>query len=108
MKFIREKKKKFYKTSQNTMSKISKDDEDFLKDFLKDFYRQIIRIEHYPKFENILTEWTQDYLNNNEKDSEIILKLMENHEESEDWFSSLIGFFYKHDILGRDDNNIID
>ena len=52
------------------MLKISKDDENFLKDFLKDFYRQVIRIEYYPKFENILIEWTQDYFNNNKKDSE--------------------------------------
>ena len=37
---------------------ISKDDDDeiFLKEFLKDFYRQIIKIDNYDNFENILTE----------------------------------------------------
>src|SRR6266542_3116060 len=88
---------------------ISKDDENFLKEFLKDFYRQVIKIEQYTKFENILKEWIQHYLNHNEKNPEIILKLMENHEKSEDWFSSLIGFFYEYGliILGSD-TNIVD
>ncbi|CAB4472937.1 unnamed protein product [Rhizophagus irregularis] len=86
---------------------ISKEDENFLKEFLKDFYRQIIKIEHYPNFEIILKEWTEDYFIYNEKDTEIILNLMENHEESENWFSSLIGFFYEHDI-GFDDTKFID
>ena len=27
---------------------------------------------------------------------------MENHEENENWFSSLIGFFYEHGICGSD------
>ena len=71
---------------------ILNDEENFLKEFLKDFYRQIIKIEYYPKFENILTEWTKDYFNNNEKDSEIFLNLMEDHEESKNWVSSLIGY----------------
>ena len=35
----------------------------------------------------------------------MVLKLMENHEENENWFSSLIGFFYEH---GISDDNIID
>ncbi|CAB5366785.1 unnamed protein product [Rhizophagus irregularis] len=77
---------------------ITKGDENFLKEFLKDFYRQVIKIKYYPKFENILTEWTKDYFNHNEKNPEIILKLMEEHEESDNWFSSLIGFFYNHNI----------
>src|SRR5581483_930575 len=86
---------------------ISNDDENFLKEFLKDSYRQIIRIEYYPKFEIILMEWIIDYLFDNKKNSEIILKLMENHEKSENWFSSLIGFFYKHGI-GLNDAKFID
>ncbi|RGB34276.1 hypothetical protein C1646_815492 [Rhizophagus diaphanus] len=41
-----------------------------------------------------------------EKDSKIILKLMENHEENENWFSSIIGFFYENGI--NNDNIIVD
>ncbi|RIA84621.1 hypothetical protein C1645_832016 [Glomus cerebriforme] len=84
---------------------ISNDDENFLKDFLKDFYRQIIKIENYKKIENILIDWIKDYFIIKEKNSLMILQLMENHEEKENWFSSLIGFFYEFDI---DDNNIMD
>src|SRR6266480_5627632 len=84
---------------------ISKDDEIFLKEFLKGFYRQIIKIVYYDNFEIILTEWTKDFFSLNKKSSETVLKLMENHEENENWFSSLIGFFYEH---GISDDNIID
>ncbi|CAB4393249.1 unnamed protein product [Rhizophagus irregularis] len=86
---------------------ISKDNEIFLKEFLKDFYRQIIKIEYYPKFRNILKEWIKDYLNYNEKNPEIILKLMENHKENENWFSSLIGFFYEHILDKKIDKCLI-
>ncbi|CAB4472969.1 unnamed protein product [Rhizophagus irregularis] len=86
---------------------ISKDNEIFLKEFLKDFYRQIIKIEYYPKFRNILKEWIKDYLNYNEKNPEIILKLMENHKENENWFSSLIGFFYEHILDKKIDECLI-
>ncbi|CAB4421483.1 unnamed protein product [Rhizophagus irregularis] len=78
---------------------ITKDDENFLKNFLKDFYRQIINLENYTKYKNILPEWIQEFLFDNEKNSEIILKLMENHKENENWFSSLIGFFYEFGIV---------
>ena len=98
--------------SQNKMSfnNISKDDENFLKEFLKEFYRQIIRIENYTNVENILTEWVQEFFNNNKKNPENILRLMEDHEENENWFSGLIGFFYEHGISSDDDydnNNYI-
>ncbi|CAB4387583.1 unnamed protein product [Rhizophagus irregularis] len=86
---------------------IIKDEEIFLKEFLKDFYRKIIRIDHHSRFENILIDWIQDYFNDNNKNSEMILKLMENHKESENWFSSLIGFFYEHDISINDNNTNI-
>src|ERR1044072_1048461 len=79
-----------------SLNNISKDDENFLKEFLRDFYRQVIKIRNYVNFEKILTEWIKECFDYNKKDSKIILKLMENHEESESWFSSLIGFFYEH------------
>ncbi|CAB4478881.1 unnamed protein product [Rhizophagus irregularis] len=77
---------------------ITNDNENFLKAFLKGFYRQIINIKNYNKYENILSEWIQEFLIYNEKNPEIILKLMEDHKENENWFSSLIGFFYECDI----------
>ena len=88
-----------------SLNNISKDDENFLKIFLKGFYRQVMKIQNYAKFEMILTEWIQDFFNYNEKDPKIILELMKNHEENENWFSSLIGFFYDHDMGGI---NVVD
>ena len=87
------------------LNNISKNHENFLKEFLKGFYHQVIKIEYYDNFEIILTEWTKDFFSLNKKSSETVLKLMENHEENENWFSSLIGFFYEH---GISDDNIID
>ena len=45
-----------------SLNNISKDEENFLKDFLESFYRQIINIENYTKYENILLEWIQEFL----------------------------------------------
>ena len=100
-------KRLFIYLSQMKMSlnSILKDDESFLKEFLKGFYRQIIKIEYYDNFGTILMEWTKDFFGLNKKSSKTVLKLMENHEENENWFSSLIGFFYEH---GISDDNIID
>src|SRR5438045_3409728 len=81
---------------------ISEDDEIFLKEFLKGFYHQVIKIGYYNNFEIILIEWIKDFFNHNKKSSKMILKLMENHEENESWFSSLIGFFYEHGIGDND------
>ena len=89
--------KKFSQTKM-PLNSISEDDEIFLKEFLRDFYRQVIKIRNYVNFEKILTEWIKEFFDHNKKDSKIILKLMEDHEESESWFSSLIGFFYEHGI----------
>src|SRR4051812_42478449 len=88
-----------------SLNNISKDDENFLQDFLKSFYHQIINIEYYNKYESILSDWVQEFLIYNEKSPEIILKLMEDHEENENWFSSLIGFFYDCDLVHTIDKN---
>ncbi|CAB5380059.1 unnamed protein product [Rhizophagus irregularis] len=85
---------------------ISKNDENFLKEFLKEFYRKIINLENYIKYEELLSDWIQNFFIEKEKDTKIILKLMENHEENENWFSSIIGFFYENGI--NNDNIIID
>ena len=81
-----------------SLNNISKNDENFLKEFLKEFYHQIIKIENYKNFEDILIEWIKEFFIHNEKDSEKILRLMEDHEENENWFSSLIGFFYENGL----------
>ena len=62
-------------------------------------------MENYSNFENILTEWMKEFFDYNKKDSETILKLMKDHEERENWFSSLIGFFYEHGLV---DGNTFD
>ncbi|CAB4411614.1 unnamed protein product [Rhizophagus irregularis] len=69
-----------------------------LKELLKDFYRHVIFIEDYNNFENIITERIKEFIKYNKKTPEIILKLMEDHEENENWFSSLIGFFHEYGI----------
>ncbi|CAB4397238.1 unnamed protein product [Rhizophagus irregularis] len=71
-----------------------------LRELLKDFYRHVIFIEDYNNFENIITERIKEFIKYNKKTPEIILKLMEDHEENENWFSSLIGFFYEYGIVG--------
>src|SRR5438045_965429 len=81
------------------------DDENFLKELLKNFYRQIMIMENYNNFKNILIEWLKDFFEQNKKDFDKILELMKNHEENENWFSSLLGFCFEHDITGT---NIVD
>jgi hypothetical protein len=90
--YLKEFLKNFY------INDISKDDENLLKELLKGFYRKIIKIKNFEVFEIILIEWIKEFLNFNKKNSKIILELMINHEKNEIWFSSLIGFFYQHNI----------
>ncbi|CAB4397234.1 unnamed protein product [Rhizophagus irregularis] len=89
---------------KNLSPEFLKDNENLLKEFLKEFYRQIIRIENYKEFENILIEWMKDFFIKKNKTFKMILKLMKNHEEKENWFSSIIGFFYEYNIDDDDDN----
>src|SRR6266542_1774120 len=79
--------------------------ENFLKEFSKDFYQKIIEIidlNDFNKLEYILNEWIK-YIDN--KNTEPILKLMQNHKESEILFSSIIGFFYQYGINCDVDEN---
>jgi TPR repeat protein len=77
---------------------ISKDDENFLKEFIKDFYNKIIETNDFSNFDYISNDWIKFNLENNNKDPEKILKMMENHKESKFWFTSLIGSFYQFGI----------
>ncbi|CAB4478669.1 unnamed protein product [Rhizophagus irregularis] len=77
---------------------ISKDDENFLKNFLKDFHKKIIETNDFSNYEYYLSEWVKFNLENNDKNPENILKMMENHDENKFWFTSLLGFFYQFGI----------
>src|SRR5688572_24961303 len=79
---------------KKTTAVISKNDENFLKEFLVDFYRKVIDTDDFNTFENTLIEW----INNINKNTESIFELMQNHEQTKLWFSSIIGFFYQHGI----------
>ena len=70
---------------------ISKIDENFLKEFTRDIYRKIINTNYLHTPENGLSEW----IKNLDKNTETILKLMQNHKQTKFWFSSIIGFFYQ-------------
>src|SRR5436190_20485633 len=76
------------------------DDEDFLKEFSRDFYQKIVDINDFNKFEYTLNRWIID---KNTKPT--ILELMQNHEENEILFSSIIGFFYQYGINCDVDKN---
>ncbi|PKC60805.1 HCP-like protein [Rhizophagus irregularis] len=91
-------------SNNNDISKIDEEEEIFLRELLKEFYHQLITINNYSNYENILKDWMKEFFDNQEnKDPEIVLKLMENHKENKNWFSSLIGFFYEYYI---NDSNI--
>ncbi|CAB4393339.1 unnamed protein product [Rhizophagus irregularis] len=83
---------------ENNINIIIKDDENFLINILKDFYRKIIETKNFNNFEIISIEWIKNEILNNKKNSIKILKLMQNHKESNNWFTSLIGFFYQFGI----------
>src|SRR5688572_23339933 len=73
-------------------TEISENDENFLKIFSKDFYQKVIDINDINTFEDTLIKWIKS------KDTELILRLMKNHHQTEFLFSSIIGFFYQHGI----------
>jgi TPR repeat protein len=75
-----------------------KDDEIFLINILKGFYRKIIETKNFNNFENVSIKWIRNEIINNKKDSVKILELMQNHKESNIWFTSLMGFFYQFGI----------
>src|SRR4051812_10304777 len=81
-----------YKTS---IADTFKNDENFLKEFLRNFYQKIINTNDFSNFENTLIN---DRIMNIDQNAKTILKLMQNHEENEFWFSSIIGFFYQYGI----------
>src|SRR3954451_5061936 len=81
-----------YKTSTADAFKY---DENFLKEFLKNFYQKIINTNDLNNFENTLIN---ERIMNIDENAKTILKLMQNHEENEFWFSSIIGFFYQYGI----------
>ena len=71
---------------------IPKSDENLSKEFSRNFYEKIINTKDFNTFEKILSEWIK---NLDKKNNESILELMQNHEQTKFWFSSIIGFFYQ-------------
>src|SRR5688572_13570121 len=65
----------------------------FLKKFSRDFHQKIISTNDFKPFEDTLYECINNIYN-----TETILELMQNHKESEFWFSGIIGFFYQYGI----------
>src|SRR5690242_14892485 len=83
-------------------TEISESDEIFLKEFSMNFYQKIIDInDDFNIFEDALIKWIKDI----NKKSELIFELMQNHEQTKFWFSSIIGFFYQFGISCNADKN---
>ncbi|CAI2172265.1 4275_t:CDS:2 [Funneliformis geosporum] len=73
----------------------SEKNENYLKEFLEDFYHKIaynINIDDFENFENKIIKWIRL------ADEIIYIELMENHQNKELWFSSIIGFSYQYGI----------
>src|SRR5436190_19232595 len=81
-----------------TITKMITNDEIFLREFLKDFYHKIIDADDLGIFEDTLIKWIKDLLENHDKDLKDFLKMMQNHQNHQIWFTSLVGFFYQHGI----------
>src|SRR2546423_3751051 len=81
-----------------TNNNITESDENFLKNFLKNFYHKTIDAEDFNTFEDISIKWMKNELENNDKDPESLLKMMQNHKRHQIWFTSIMGFFYQHGI----------
>ena len=88
-----------------TNNNITESDENFLKNFLKNFYHKIIDTEDFNTFEDISIKWMKNELENNDKDPESLLKMMQNHKRHQIWFTSIMGFFYQHGIGCKVDKN---
>src|SRR4051812_28539997 len=80
------------------ISKIN--DENFLKELSKKFY-QIINTNDFDMYKYILSRWIMK----SNKHDKTILKLMQIHNESDSWFSSIIGFFYQYGMGCEVDKN---
>src|ERR1051325_4957964 len=86
---------------------IPENGEDFLKEFLNDFYHKVVYTKDTDDFENFessIIKWIDDIKKLEHVNLKTIAELMENHHQSELWFSGLIGFFYQHGI-GKDERN---
>src|SRR5688572_23223678 len=70
----------------------SKSNKNLLKFFLRNFHQKVTNTNDFSIFENTLIEWMNNIIDEN------TLKLMQDHNESEFWFSSVIGFFYQYGV----------
>ena len=74
---------------------ITENDENLLKTFLKDFYHKIIDTDDFNTFEDTSIKWIKNVIENNDKNPEIFLKMMQNNKKYQAWFASIVGFFYQ-------------
>ncbi len=84
--------------TQNGKNLFLKNGENFLIEFLNDFHNKISLAKNIDDIENKTIKWInilEDFQCINFK---TIIGLMENHQKTDLWFSSLIGFFYQHGI----------
>src|ERR1043166_3443288 len=75
------------------ISKGDKDDGNFLKGFSINFYQKIVDTNDFKTFESTLTEWIINIDVN-----KLIFESIQSHEQTNFWFSSIIGFFYQYGI----------
>src|ERR1044072_367777 len=84
----------------------SNPNDEFLKELIKEFYHKLINTNDFNDyFENNLYQWIKNIFGQIDKNAETYLKFMQDHEESEIRFTSLIGFFYQHGIGCTVDTN---
>src|SRR5690348_3255460 len=77
---------------------ITENDETFLRNFLRDFYHQIDADDNLNTFEDTLIKWIKNVLKNRDKNPESLFNMMQNHENCQIWFASLMGFLHQHGI----------
>src|ERR1044072_929554 len=101
--FLKKKLKRFSNTKKMTIN-ITESDENLLKILLKDFYHKIIDTDDFNTFEDTLIKWIKNVIENHNKNPENFLNMMQSHKNHQIWFTSFMGFFYQHGILGCDIN----
>ncbi|CAG8556327.1 6363_t:CDS:2 [Funneliformis mosseae] len=68
----------------------------FLKSLVKRFYD--VLVNNAGNFDDSIENDLKDLLSEESKNTKGILEFMQNHENREIWFSSIIGFFYQYGI----------
>ncbi len=76
-----------------------------LKELTKEFVNQLYFNQNLDKiFEIFKPDWLKEYIEKQNIDSKKLLEMMLNHDQSNDYFASYIGYFYQNGI-GTEVNN---